>query len=261
MEAYFTERRLDAKNPTYEVEGRKINYVAVGDESLPTVVFFHGAPGSWSAFKDFLADSTLLSSAHLISVDRPGYGYSDFGQSEPSLKRQAQSLKPLLEKYKSTPTHLVGHSLGGPVIAKIAMEYPELVSGLVMVAPSIDPDLEPEEDWFRVPMRSPFLSWIVPTSFLVTNEEIYFLEDQLRQMLPQWSEIKTSVTVIQGGADQLVDPGNAKFAETALKNANVTMVYKEKMNHFVPWNRPELITEAILGLIKEQRVTSATLHN
>ncbi|MEM9390389.1 MAG: alpha/beta hydrolase, partial [Bacteroidota bacterium] len=170
-ETYFTDRNVSAERQSYTVGDRSITFVSVVNQEKPTVFFFHGAPGSWSAFKEFLVDSALINRFSLVSVDRPGYGHSDFGWVEPSLKNQAFLMKPLLEKYANTPNILVGHSLGGPVIAKIAMEYPDLVDGLVMVAPSIDPDLEPEEDWFRIPMQSPFVNWAIPTSFLVTNEE------------------------------------------------------------------------------------------
>lgn len=251
---FFDEHKVAATNYEYVVNERIINYVHTGDSTKPTVIFFHGAPGSWSAFKDFLVDDSLMTRLGIVSVDRPGYGYSDFGKSVASLKKQAELLKPILEKYSHTPNILVGHSLGGPVIAKLAMEYPQFVDGLVFVAPSIDPDLEPEEDWFRVPMRSPFLSWAIPTSFLVTNEEIYFLEDELRAMSSDWAKIKAPTIIIQGNDDKLVDPANAEYAQKMLVNSTFVQVIKEdNMNHFIPWTRPELIRTSILKLLEKEK--------
>ena len=260
-ENYFIDRNVNAERQSYAVGDRSITFVSVVNQEKPTVFFFHGAPGSWSAFKEFLVDSLLIDRFSLVSVDRPGYGHSDFGRVEPSLKNQAYLMKPLLEKYAITPNILVGHSLGGPVIAKIAMEYPDLVDGLIMVAPSIDPDLEPEEDWFRVPMQSPLVNWAIPTSFLVTNEEILFLEEELRTMLPHWSEIKAPTIVIQGNGDRLVAPGNAQFAERMLINSKqVDLVIKDDVSHFIPWSRPELIKAAILKLEKKKgRLPSSPL--
>ncbi len=253
-EKYFLENNVAAELDIYSIGQRTINYVSIPNPTKPTILFFHGAPGSWSAFKEFLIDTTLVPIAGLVSVDRPGYGYSDFGMSEPSLSEQSKLLRPLLERFADTPNILVGHSLGGPVIAKIAMDFPELVDGLILVAPSIDPDLEPEEDWFRTPMRSPFISWMIPTSFLVTNEEIYFLEEELRKMTEGWQSIKIPVTVIQGGEDMLVHPANADFAERVLINSeDVDLILKEEVNHFIPWNQPELIRSAIIEMIKKKR--------
>lgn len=246
VDAFFDDSKLKPTITFYEVENRKINYSSIGYDSLPTVIFFHGAPGSWSAFIEFFKNDSLLNEVELVSVDRPGYGNSNFGNSEPSLQKQSEYLQPLLEKFNSTPTYLVGHSLGGPVIAKLAMDYPKLVEGIIMVAPSIDPELEPNEGWFRFPLHTPFLRWVLPTSFRVTNDEIYFLEDELRLLLPDWGKISSPATVIQGVKDSLVPPANADFAKKMLTNSEwVNIVLIEDMDHFVPWTNPELIVDAI----------------
>ncbi|MTI38248.1 alpha/beta fold hydrolase [Fulvivirga lutimaris] len=255
VDKYFKSAELKPTLDSYEVNKRKVNFAAIGSDSLPTVIFFHGAPGSWSAFISFLANPNLNTRSKIVSVDRPGYGYSNFGNSEPSLQKQSELLKPLLEKYSDTPNILVGHSLGGPVIAKLAMLYPELVDGLILVAPSIDPDLEPDETWFRLPLHTPFLRWVLPVSLRVTNDEIYFLKDELELMLPDWSKINAPVIVIQGMKDKLVPPGNADFAKEQLTNAKVKLMLIEDMNHFIPWSNPELIEGAIneqLKVIKEK---------
>ena len=85
------------------------------------------------------------------------------------------------------------------------MDYPELVDGLILVAPSIDPELEPEE-WYRVLFATPFLSWLLPRSIRASNDEIYKLKPELEEMIPMWERITIPTTVIQGCEDTLVDP-------------------------------------------------------
>jgi len=245
---YFTDRGITGTEHAYRVGNRVVNYVHTGDERLPLVVFVHGSPGSLSAFIHFLADTTLIKHVQLITVDRAGFGSSNFGNAEPSLQKQALLLKPLLEKYKhNQPIILVGHSLGGPVIARMAMDFPELVDGLIMVAPSIDPELEPKE-WFRGPLALPFFKWILPRSIRASNDEIWNLKPELQAMVPMWSKISANTIVIQGGVDNLVPAGNADFAKKMMTNAKVEVVMKDNMNHFVPWNNPQLIRDAILKL-------------
>ena len=223
----------------------------------PLIVFVHGSPGSLSAFIHFLSDTILTAHALVITTDRPGFGYSNFGLAETSLAKQAATLKPLLEKYQhNRPIILVGHSLGGSVIARMAIDYPDLVDGLELVAASIDPELEPNETWFRAPLATPFLSWVLPRSFRASNEEIYQLKPQLEEMLPRWKEIKCPVVVIQGGKDNLVPPGNADFARRMLINTSVEFLLKEDMNHFIPWNNPELIQQGILHLLNRNIQTA-----
>jgi pimeloyl-ACP methyl ester carboxylesterase len=248
--SYFKTKEKKGTLHEYKFDHQKINYLKVGDEALPLVVFVHGSPGSLSAFIDFMADTVLLSKAQLITVDRPGFGESNFGYGEKSVARQSSILKPLIEKNKlNRRVILVGHSMGGPVIARMAMDYPELIDGLVIVAGSIDPDLEPNETWFRAPLATPFLRWILPRSFRASNQEIYHLKPELQEMLPLWKKIKASTIVIQGKKDVLVDPANADFAKKMIINAPVELVMIDDMNHFVPWSNPELIRSAILKLI------------
>jgi pimeloyl-ACP methyl ester carboxylesterase len=250
IDDFFAEKNVTAEQHQYNIKGKEIHYVTSGDKSKPVVLFVHGSPGSLSAFIRYLADSTLLPNAFLITTDRPGFGYSNFGIGEPSLEKQAKILHPLLVKYKKDrPLILVGHSLGGPLIAKMAMEYPNLIDGLIIVAGSIDPDLEPNETWFRAPLATPFLSWILPGSFRASNDEIYQLKPQLQEMIPYWKNITCPVIVIQGTADELVPYANVDFAKKMLVNAPTEFVIKDGMNHFVPWSNPELIRGSILKMI------------
>ncbi len=228
-----------------------INYLHVGDTTKPLIIFIHGSPGSLSAFIDFMKDSALLKKAQLISVDRPGFGESNFGYGMKSLKQQVDCVQPIVKRHKSNhKVILVGHSLGGPFIARMAMDFPELVDGLIIVAGSISPDLEPNETWFRAPLATPFFKWILPRSFRASNTEIYHLKPDLQDMLPLWSKVTCPVTVIQGGKDSLVDPGNADFAKQMLINSkSVEIVYKPNMDHFVPWTNPELIRSSVLDML------------
>lgn len=255
IDQYFEARKINGSQHHYKSGKYTIHYAQAGDEHKPLLLFVHGSPGSLSAFIDFLADTSLTNQALVITTDRPGFGHSNFGMAETSLKKQAATLKPILEKFKGNrPIILVGHSLGGPVIARIAMDYPDLVDGLVFVAASIDPALEPDELWFRAPLATPFLSWILPRSFRASNEEIYQLEPQLEEMLPLWKDIKCPVVVIQGKKDSLVPAGNADFAKKMLVNAPVQFILKDDMDHFVPWSNPELIREGVLRLLNSQPI-------
>ena len=258
IDNYFANKEKKGTFHSYYVGKRVITYVKAGDENLPLVIFVHGSPGSLSAFIDFLADTTLLKKTQLITVDRPGFGASNFGYAEPSLQKQASYLKPILEAHKANrPIILVGHSLGGPLIARMAMDYPELVDGLVIVAGSIDPELEPNETWFRAPLATPFLKWILPRSMRASNDEIYKLKPELQEMIPLWKNITTPTIVVQGKKDDLVPPGNADFAKKMMVNAPLKIVLVDDMDHFVPWSHPELIRNAILELLSNNTSSTA----
>lgn len=233
---------------TFTVEEREIFYVAIGDTSKTKVLFVHGSPGSWDNFISFMRDPELLKDFRLLSVDRPGFGESGYGVPERSVKKQAALIAEVLYREpSSTPTMLVGHSYGGAVVARLAMDFPELVDGLVFVAASLDPDLE-QTKWYQIPVHYKVLSWILPGILYSTNEEILALKTELELMKPFWKDITVTSSIIQGKSDKLVPYPNALYADSMLINSKSEVILIDDLNHFIPWNRPQLIRQALYSL-------------
>ncbi|MDX2306362.1 MAG: alpha/beta hydrolase [Microscillaceae bacterium] len=247
----FSNTAYKPKIVRYTIEEREIYYVEVGADTLPMVLFIHGAPGSWIAFKEFMKDSTLLRKARMISVDRPGHGYSGLGKAEISIKKQAALLKPILDLNKNPKAPiLVGHSYGGPIIAQMAMDYPELVGPLVMAAPAIDPKNE-KVFWVSYPADWFLFRWALPRSIRVTNDEKLSHVEELNKMLPYWQQLHNPTTLIHGEKDGLVPIENSYFGEKMMLNAPLEVIYDPKLNHLIPWKRPDLIKNAILKYLWE----------
>ncbi len=248
--AMFEEKGLQGVDfQSYEFDGQVMHFTKMGNDSLPLVLMLHGAPGSSSACLGYLMDTALTNHACVIAVDRPGYGYSDFGKAERSLVKQAAAIRPILEKYRPKKIVLAGHSYAGPVIARMAIDFPQLVDGLIIVAGSIDPALEPHY-WWQGPLDWKAICWMLPPAFRVSNQEILPLPEQLEAMLPFWGNITCPVTVIQGTRDNLVHPGNADFAERMLTNSSkLEIVRMEGGSHFVFWTQQELIVQEILKIV------------
>jgi pimeloyl-ACP methyl ester carboxylesterase len=235
---------------TYEAAGRSIHLTKVGNDSLPLVVLVHGSPGSSSEVLDYLGDSLLRQQAQVAGIDRPGFGWSGFGKAERSLKKQAEALVPLLKQSAAHKKILVGHSYGGPVIVRAAIDYPELVDGLVIVAGSIDPALEPRQ-WWTKPLDWRLIRWMLPPALRVSNQEILPLYQELTDMLPNWEKVKCPVTVIQGLKDKLVPPGNADFAEKQLVNSlKVNILRLPDDGHFLFWTKREIVVKEILEMLR-----------
>ncbi|EAY30852.1 alpha/beta hydrolase superfamily, putative [Microscilla marina ATCC 23134] len=245
IKAYFEARSTPVKIERYTVDNRQIRYIATGTDTLPMVIFVHGAPGGLDAFKEFLVDSNLTNKAHLVAVDRPGYGYSGFGKSEPSIQKQAELLKPLLDlNHSGHPAILVGHSYGGPIVARMAMDYPSKVAALVLAAPAIDPKNE-KVFWISYPIDYAVLRWMVPPAFRVANDEKLHHAQQLHLLKNDWKKLTLPVTYIHGKKDILVPFANTAFAKKMMVNAQLEVVTEDKMNHFIPWTHPQYIHRAI----------------
>jgi pimeloyl-ACP methyl ester carboxylesterase len=240
----FTKAHPDGFH-TLDVDGHPLRYAAVGLTSAPLVLLVHGSPGGWEAWAGLLMDPGLSSTARVLAPDRPGFGGSEPGVPLPSLRAQAARLAALLRaEGHGRKAVVLGHSLGGPIAVRLAMDDPDLVSSLILVAPSVDPAQE-EEKWYQVPASWGWLRPLVPSALDVCNQEILPLKGELEAMLPLWAKLQAPVDLIQGLDDPLVPPANADFIEAHVPASRLRVLRIPGMDHFVPWRRPDLLLDAI----------------
>jgi pimeloyl-ACP methyl ester carboxylesterase len=124
--------RLATSFKTAEVAGVKIFYREAGDPSKPTVVLLHGFPTSSFQFHDLIP--LLAGKFHVIAPDYPGMGYSEAPAStvlRPTFDEVGAVIEAFVAKHTSGPMILYLHDIGGPIGMRIAMAYPERISGLI----------------------------------------------------------------------------------------------------------------------------------
>ncbi len=234
----------------YTTGNRSIHYLQVDRQKKRSLIMLHGSPGSSDNFLDYLMDADLRDSFNLIAIDRPGFGESGLGRGVASLQEQSQCLKPLLDTLKGQEIYLLGHSYGGPLVACMAMDFPEFIDGIVMVAPAISPEHEPQE-WYRPVIESRLAGWYFAKSVRSSNTEIKALKKYLDKLLPEWSDIKIPVAVVQGTKDKLVPKENAEFAKKMLVNSPmVDIQYLDGEGHFILWSHRDEIKSSLQKVIE-----------
>ena len=248
MKKEFEQKGVTLKTSTAKIDGRNIHYAQTGEDSLPTLVFIHGTPGSWNAFSNYLEDKDLFQKYRMISIDRPGFGYSDFGKAE-NLQRQSELISPLLHQLNNgKPVFLVGHSLGGPLIILLAADNPGFFAGLVLISGSVDPAVEKPEKWRPILFNTP-LNLLVPGAFRPSNIELWYLKKDLVKLGQAYTKINCPVYFIHGDKDTWVPPGNVSYAKKLLVHAKSI---EEHMlpggNHFIPWTKYKEIKQVLLRL-------------
>lgn len=215
---YFSKKNIEAKIRYYQSGGRKIRYISIGNPNASaTVPFIHGAPSSISYFRNYLADSSLLKNAQLFAEDRPGYGYSGFGNPETSIQEQAEMIRPILDRlhHINHPVIVVGVSYGTSVACRLAMDHPGLVDGLALVAPALAPG-EEKIPAIACTIENPLIKWMIPRMLISANSEKLSHKEELTKMLGGWNKIMVPVKYLQGAEDGLVYPSNAIFAKEKL---------------------------------------------
>ncbi len=248
MKQKFQASGIELKTGFQLVEGRTLHYALTGSDSLPTLYFVHGTPGSWDAFESYLRDSSLLKKYRMVSIDRPGFGYSDFGKAC-NLSEQSDIISPLFRKLSNgKPSYIVGHSMGGPMIVKLAADNPGTFSAMVILAGSEDPAAEKKEKWRPILFKTP-LNLLIPGALRPSNEELWYLKKDLVALKQDFPKIKCPVYILHGQKDQLVPVSNAAYAQKSLINASkVDIHYFPNENHFIPWTQFPFIQKLLLNL-------------
>lgn len=124
------ERNIPPDGSFHMIRGRRIHYRDIGHG--PAIVMIHGLAGQ---MRNFSAVVPLLAAGHrLILIDRPGSGHSP-GRGDDSLTDQAAIVADLIDTLGLDRPLIVGHSLGGAVSMALALNYPDKIAGLALVAP------------------------------------------------------------------------------------------------------------------------------
>ncbi len=258
--ADFSKHSVLLKPYYFKINNRIIHYVQVGSDSLPTLVFIHGSPGSWDAFEDYLLDSALRMHYRLISIDRPGFGYSDFGDVL-NLQAQEVLLAATLQHIQNGKSIcLIGHSLGGPMVIKLAAENPSLpITNVVMLAGSVDPAEEKPESWRSTLDHTP-LRYLIPGAMRPSNAELLLFKQDVDELAKDFPNVKCRVLLMHGDVDDFVPPGNSIYAQKHLVNAKeVRIVWFKGQRHFIPWTEFTPIRDELLKLnmsLKQEIVIS-----
>lgn len=231
----YKEAGVPLKIKNADLNGISYQWMEIANDSSatkPIVLFVHGSPGASEMFGRFLMNKELIDRAILISVDRLGYGHSNFGVSEPSLEKQAEQLHHLISQYKGHKVIAIGHSYGGPIIARQAIDYPEDLDALLLLAPALDPDNEK----FKVLARLSWwklTKWYFPKLFRVSSDEKMAHVEELNKLKPLLGQINIPTVHVHGKKDWIVPYENLNFSRKLFNDSILTIVSHEEADHLL----------------------------
>lgn len=113
------------------VNGIRLYYVAAGDG--PVILFVHGFPEFWYAWKDQIAEFSRTHRA--VALDMRGYNLSDKpgDVKDYRAKHLVEDLRQLIDHLGARPCIVVAHDWGGAVAWNFAIEHPDYLSRLVII--------------------------------------------------------------------------------------------------------------------------------
>jgi pimeloyl-ACP methyl ester carboxylesterase len=287
-----------AQGRMIEVDGATLHVVEIGrsDDASPAIVLLHGASSNLQAMRPL--GEMLARNHRVILIDRPGHGWS-FRQREqdstPDI--QGRMIDQALQQMGVGSAIFVVHSWAGALGARMALDYPHRVAGLVMLAPVAYP-WRGGVGWYNAlvttPVIGPLLAYTItlplgyfltepgargvflpqampqgfvndtatrlllrPREFLANARDLVTLKAAVAEQAPRYREITAPVVVISGDADKTVYP-EIHSRPFAATVANAKLIMLPGVGHMVQYAAPELVVHEIDAMIgKMTRGTAA----
>jgi pimeloyl-ACP methyl ester carboxylesterase len=257
-----SKQETSAVETLVQVGKHRLNFQVIEGGS-PTILLEAGGGMDSREWNKIAAELARKTGAAVVSYDRAGFGKSDLPDTPLDMREEIGWLWQGLQELKRDKNLiLVGHSYGGWMIRLFASEHSDVVRGMVFVDPFSNEfvDLLGVEYLDNHPMagKIPF-----DTS---EPEKLTKLQRALIRMVggglgPKMEVMrKTSlpsgipVVVITSGLQFLPKPEEQKawrqsHEQLTASIPGATLIVAEKSGHMVPLNQPDLIIEAIMGVI------------
>jgi pimeloyl-ACP methyl ester carboxylesterase len=296
------QRSYPAQGVMVEVTGATLHVIDIGprDASGPPIVLIHGASSNLKAMQQPLGDM-LAGKRRVILIDRPGHGWSPRARQEDSTPAiQGRMIEEALEKLGVGPAILVVHSWAGALGARMALDYPARVAGLVMLAPALYPwsgGVGWYNDVVTTPVIGPLLAYTItlplgyllagpgarnaflpqtmpenfvgdtatllllrPREFLANASDLVTLKAAVREQSPRYADIKAPTVVIAGDADKTVWPAIHSRPFAAVV-PNAKLIMLPGVGHIVQNAAPELVIREIDAMITALAPATASAAN
>jgi pimeloyl-ACP methyl ester carboxylesterase len=255
----------------------------------------HGASSNLETMRQPLGDR-LAKTHRVILIDRPGHGWSVRAREQDSTPAiQARMVDDALRQLGIGPAVFVVHSWAGALGARMALDDPQRVAGLVMLAPVAYP-WRGGVGWYNKvvtkPVVGPLLAYTItlplgcllaepgargvflpqtmpadyvrksatllllrPREFLANARDLVTLKPAVAEQAPRYADIRTPTVVITGDSDDTVSP-NIHSRPFAAAVPGAKLIVLPGVGHMVQNAAPELVEHEIDAMIGRNHISA-----
>ncbi len=175
---------------------------------MPPLVFLPGAGGSasfWRPVADRLDD---LGQVHV-------FGYPGFGgvPADPGVTSLDDLYRWIVERLPTEASHVIAQSMGGVLAARLAVEHPERVARLVLVATSGGVDVR----------RLGAAEWRHEYRASLPDVPSWFIDDRT-DLTERLAQIRAPTLLLWSDADPISPPSVARFLAERIAGARIVTV-------------------------------------
>jgi pimeloyl-ACP methyl ester carboxylesterase len=249
----------------------KIDYVeqGSGDE---VVIFLHGYASAKGVWKEALG--LLPKEYHAYALDQRGHGQSGRPGSY-QLTEFVEDIYAFSQELGIERFTYVGHSMGGKIGMKFALDHPDVLKALVLVCPAaafaFPPDQVPAiKEGNRAMFATPesirgYVEWEI-TGKPVSEERRSDMVNDMSSidpaaiegcadflfsanLIPQLGDIRVPTIIVVGAEDKTVTLDIVRPTADAIKGSLFEIL--EASSHFLPIESPQELVDLITGFIKD----------
>ena len=287
---FALQRAYPARGRMIKVAGATLNVVDIGPREAagPSIVMIHGASSNLEVMRQPLGEM-LAHNHRVILIDRPGHGWSTRARPQDSTPAiQGRMIDEALTRLGVGEAILVVLSWSGALGARMALDYPNRVAGLVMLAPVAYP-WRGGVGWYTklatIPVLGPLLAYTItlplgyflaepgargvflpqvmpdgfvgdtatalllrPREFLANARDIVTLRAAVGEQAPRYGEIRVPTVVISGELDKTVTT-NIHSRPFAKAVPNAKLIVLPDVGHMVQNAAPDLVIAEIEAMI------------
>ena len=283
--AVLIERAHPPQGQMIAVDGARLHVVDLGPRqaSGPAVVMLHGASSNLEVMRPL--GERLARTHRVILIDRPGHGWSTrerFSDSTP--QPQARMIAEVLQQLGIGSAVLIAHSWSGALALRIALDHPERVAGLVMLAPVAYPwpgGVSQYNYVVTTPVVGPLLAYTVtlplglmvadsgtrsvfapqpmpenfirdsatrlllrPREFLANAWDLVTLRAAMAEQAPRYATLSMPISIIAGDADKTVST-HIHSQPLARTAKNTRLTVLPGVGHMIQYAAPDLIVSEV----------------
>lgn len=266
------------------IDGILMRWEAHGKEHGQPVIFIHGLPTHPRLWR-YVIPRAALTGMNCLAWEMVGYGWSlkeGLGK-DISVAKQAEYLLKWLRQLRIHKAIFVGHDIGGGVVQRLAVEHPDMVEGMVLA------DCVAYDNWpipsVKAARQIVGLIELLPVAFLkpiflwtmfnlghdrnsrrAESAEMHWhpyarsigpkaFAHQLRSLntkdtisiSDQLSKLNIPVRVVWS----LLDPLSIESGKRLARDLGAPLLIAKNGKHFTPEDHPEIIAQAIKGILIE----------
>lgn len=252
-----------------------IHYEVIGQGE--PVLFLHGWMGSWRYWLPTM--EAVAQHFRTYSFDFWGFGDSDKEAEAHTIEEYVHQVVRFLDEMGIARTRLVGHSMGGMVSLKMAIDHPDRVvrlatAGAVIEGSSLAPLLKMTTNqligkllirrpvvmgmWTRLlqNIRVGWSRWfqeVVDDSAKSSQEAVLRSVRSMREMdlRPELANLRVPALIIHGAKDDIVNPDQAEiFQKILVPSAQVVVM--PNCRHFPFMDDPETFNRILIAFLREE---------